>query len=441
MRGLRSTLILLVVLIGLTGYIYYLNEKGGSSSADDKEKAFAAIKAEDIEEVQIKSADGQASRAQKVDGGWKLVEPEQTAADENELMSITTSLASLDIQRVVDENAGDLKQYGLDPARVEVSFRAKGDKEPRRIFFGERTPTGGDLYARFPDQKRVLLVSSFLDTTFNKNTFALREKGVIKIDRDKVERVEVVAGKKNVTLAKSGTEWRVVAPIMARADFAAVEGALERLSSAQMQGIVAAEAAAADLKKYKLDPAIATFTTVSGSSRASLLLGEEENALIYAKDSSRPMVFTVAPTLYTDLIRDVADFRRKDLFDSRSFTTSRVELTRGSETVTLEKSKGADGKDAWKNGAGKDVEAMKVEDLLAQVSGLRAESFEPATNAALKNPALTITVQYDDKKKMERVVFARSANDVVASRSDEPGTAKVQPSSFDDLLKALDAVK
>jgi hypothetical protein len=87
---------------------------------------------------------------------------------------------------VVDENAGDLKQYGLEPAKVEVEFRAKGDKEPRKLQLGEKTPTGGDLYARFPTQKRVFLVSSFVDSTFNKNAFALRDKTIIKIDREKV---------------------------------------------------------------------------------------------------------------------------------------------------------------------------------------------------------------------------------------------------------------
>ena len=437
MRGLKSTLLLLVVLGGLVGYIYYLN-RDGATDGDAKEKAFTSVAAEDIEEVQIKSADGETSRAQKTNGSWRLVEPVQATADESELSSITSSLASLDMQRVVDENAPDLKQYGLEPARIEVSFRTKTDKEPRRIQFGERTPTGGDLYARFPDQKRVFLVSSFLDSTFNKSAFALREKNVIKVDRDKVDRVEIVAGARTVTLAKTGTDWRIVAPSALRADFGAVEGALERLSSAQMQAIVSPDGA--DLKKYKLDPPIASFSAVSGSSRATLLLGETENALIYAKDASRPIVFTVAPTLYTDLVRDVADFRRKDLFDSRSFTTTRIELRRGADTVVLEKMKAGDGKESWKNGAGKDIETMKVEDLLTKVSSLRADSFDSAASPALKTPALTVIVRFDDNKT-EQVTFGRAGSDIVASRSDEPGTAKVDATSFDDTIKALDAVK
>ena len=436
MRELRSTLILIVVLAGLVGYIYYRNNREAAPE-DAKEKAFASVTAEDIEEVQIKLAGGDTSRVQKMDGAWKIVAPEAADADQGELSSITGSLATLDVQSVVDENPADTKAYGLDPPRVEVEFRAKGDKEPRRIQFGDKTPTGGDLYARIGGQKRVVLVSSFVDSTFNKNTFALRDKTIITLDRDKVDRIEIVADKRSVTLAKSGTEWRIVAPVMARADFAAIEGALERLSSAQMQAIVPANDA--DLKKRKLDPPVASFTAAAGSSRATLLFGATENAVIYAKDAARPMVFTVAPTLYTDLIRDLGEFRRKDLFDSRSFTATRVEFTRGTESIVLTKTKNKDGSETWKNGD-KQIDASKVEEFLAKVTGLRAESFETASSAALKNPALVVSIQFDDKK-MEQVTFARNGSDVVASRSDEVGTAKILTESFDEVFKGIDEMK
>jgi len=438
MRGLRSTLALIVVLGGLVGYIYYLNNREPTDT-DAKDKAFTAVKEDEIEEVRIKAAEGQTTRVQKADGAWKIVEPEAAAADQGELSTIANSLAGLEIQRVVDEKASDLKQYGLEPARIEVEFRAKGAKEPQRIELGEKTPTGSDVYARFPGQQRVFLVSSFLESTFNKNTFALRDKTVIKIEREKVDRVEIVkGGKPAVTLAKTGSEWRIVAPLMARADFAAVEGALERLASAQMQGIIAADSA--DLKKHRLEPAVAAVTAGAGSARATLLFGETENALIYAKDASRPMVFTVAPTLYTDVVRDIGEFRRKDLFDSRSFNANHVEFKRGSETVTLDKTKNKDNSEEWKTAAGKHLDAMKVEEFLAKVSSLRADSFDAAGHAALKNPVLVVTIRFEDKK-MEQVTFARSANDVLASRSDEPGTAKLTPAGFDDVLKGIDEMK
>ncbi len=138
-------------------------------------------------------------------------------------------------------------------------------------------------------------------------------------------------------------------------------------------------------------------TVKSGSSSATLTLGKTENAVVFAKDAARPLIFTVAPTLRDDVIKPVGDFRRKDVFDFRSFTATRVEFTRGTATQTFEKSKSKDkdGKDVdvWKDAKGATVETMKIEDLLTKVSGLRASSFEATAPAALKTPVVTVKAQ------------------------------------------------
>jgi len=437
MRGVWSPLILAVALVGLVGYIYFVDSKRDPSGTTAREKPFTSVQADDIEEIQVKSAEGETTRLQKADGKWQLVEPVQAAADTGELTTIASSLSSLEIQRVVDENAGDLKQYGLEPARIEIGFRSKGQKDVRRLQIGEKTPTGSDLYARFPDQKRVFLVSSYLDSTFNKNTFALRDRRILVFDRNTVDGLDLTSGTSKTSLAKSGSEWRLTSPVSVRADFAAVEGALERLSSTQMQGIVDAEGK--DLAKYGLTKPTGTIAVKTGSSSAALTLGSTENALLFAKDSSRPMVFTIAPVLKDDVIRTVADFRRKDLFDGRAFTATRAELKRGAETIVLEKSKGKDNMDVWKS-SGKDVDATKVDDLLTKLTGLRAASFEDKPDPSLKTPALVVIVAFGENKQ-ETVTFGRSGANVVASRSDEPGTAKVEGSGLDDVMKAIDAVK
>jgi hypothetical protein len=355
------------------------------------------------------------------------------------MTSITSSLASLEVQRVVDANAGDVKQYGLDPARISVAFRSKGQKDLRRVEIGEKTPTGGDLYARIPGEKRVFLVSSFLDSTFNKTPFALRDKTILKIDRQKADGLELVEGSTNLQLAKKGSDWVIVKPLAARADFAAVESSLERVGSAQMVGIT--EENAGDLTKYGLDKPTATITVSMGSSRATLLLGKTENAVVYAKDAARPMVFTVPPTLKTDVIKPVSDLRRKDLFDARAFTISHIEFTRGTEKIVLDKSKGKDEKDVWKNAAGTEVDAAKADDVVNRITALRAGSFETQTHASLKSPVLVVTVRTNDNKS-ETVTFGRSGTDVYAARSDEPGSAKIDgTAALDEAMKALDAVK
>jgi len=237
-RGLKSTIALVVVLIGLVAYIYFVDsKKPASDAAETKAKAFT-VDADQIEEIQIKPASGEASRVQKTGGSWQLVEPEKSDADQGQVSNAATSLASLEINRVVDDNPTDLTQYGLNPPKADIAFRVKGKNELRHLLLGEKTATGSDLYAKTPDQKRVFLVAAYLENTFERTPFDLRDKTVLKFDQSKADGVEIVHDGMTTTLAKTASDWTITKPYKARADFAGAEAILTALSSAQMQKIV-----------------------------------------------------------------------------------------------------------------------------------------------------------------------------------------------------------
>lgn len=436
MHGLRSTVLLLVVLGGLVAYIYFVDASRDPVAAGAKPKTFVGLSADTIEEIEIRDGSRETSRVRRVGETWRLVEPNAADADAGVVGAITSNLASLEVQRVVDENPVDLPQYGLNPARIEVAFRVKNRKDFQRLLVGEKTPTGGDLFAKRPDENRVFLISSFLDSIFNKTPFDLRDKVVLRFERDKADGIEVVDGSTTLQFARNGTDWRIVKPVAVRADYAASEGLMTRLSSTQMQKIVASDAG--DLKAYGLDRPALTATVLSGSSKATLLIGRADEGGRFAKDAARPEVFTVEESLFTDLAKDVPEYRRKDMFDARSFTASRIDTRRGDETLAFEKSR--DGKATWRNATGQDIDTAKVEDLLTKLSNVRAQAFEAAAHASLKMPALAVTVRFDDSKT-ETVTFGRSGAVVFASRADEPGTARIDAMTFDEAVKALDGLK
>jgi hypothetical protein len=206
-----------------------------------------------------------------------------------------------------------------------------------------------------------------------------------------------------------------------------------------MQSIVSADGAS-NLASYGLDRPTGTITVGTGSSQATLLLGSTKDAVIHARDASRPMIFTVAPTITMDVFKTLSDVRRGDIFDARAFTATHIELRRGNDTLALQKTKDKDEKEVWKTADGKDVDATKADDVLNRVLNLRATSFDATAPASLKSPLLTVTVRFDDNKT-ETLTFARDGEDAVAARSDEPGAARIMGSSFDDAIKALDAMK
>jgi len=128
------------------------------------------------------------------------------------------------------------------------------------------------------------------------------------------------------------------------------------------------------------------------------------------------------------------------MFDGRSFNATRVELKRGGETLSFDKSKGKDGKDVWKNAAGKEVDTTKVEDMLTKLSNIRAQLFQDRVDPVLKMPTLVATLKLDNNM-METVTFARSGNAVLANREGEPGSATVEVMAFNDAMTAIDAIK
>src|SRR5262249_37640706 len=109
MRGLRSTIALLVVLVGLGAYIYFVTWKQPDAPGRGKklEKVFP-VTSDKSDEIKIPWVWGDATARKKDGGSWKLTEPVATAADESEANGIANALATADLVRVVDENPTNL---------------------------------------------------------------------------------------------------------------------------------------------------------------------------------------------------------------------------------------------------------------------------------------------------------------------------------------------
>lgn len=451
MRGLKSTIALVVVLGGLGAYIYFVTSKmpeGGAPAADAKkqEKVFTSLAADKIEEVKVSTAAGDTTTLKKDGTAWKITQPSAMTASDSEVSQLTSALGQVEIVRVIDEHPSNLNDYGLSNPRVEVDFKAAGDKEYRRLFIGEKTPTGGDFFAKRNDDKKVFLIAASNDTSFNRTTFDFRDKTLIKFDREKVDALDVTAGGKTMAIAKDGGEWKMSKPVQTSADFGSVEGLVGRLQTVQMKSIVADTASPADLKKYGLDKPEATVNIGLGSARATLLFGgKAADTTVYARDASKPSVVTVESALLDDMRKSADDYRRKDVFQFRPFNATHIEITRNGQTIALERTRGQgeNAPDKWKRvtpTAG-DLDKEKSDNLLGKLSNIRVTSFVDATaKTGLDKPAMTVVVKFDDGKKEDRATFGQVGNDVYVSRPNEVGAAKIDKADFDDVIKMLDEI-
>jgi hypothetical protein len=449
MRRERSFLILLAIGIALGAYIYFVERNRPTSDEPEKKpKVFEDVKESDVEEITVKSGT-ETTALKKVGGTWQIVSPIRADADREQVNNLLGNFATLERNDVVEENPTNLGRFGLDPPRADVAFRKQGSKTMQHLRVGNKAPTGGDLYAQVGGEKRVILISGFMESVFVRSTFDLRDKTVLKFDREKVEGVELVAPEHTVKLARSANDWRIAQPLQVRADFGTADSVVSRLATTQMRALTSSETPTpADLKKYGLDKPVVTATVLAGSARATLEIGAEaEQGTRYARDLSRPLVFTVDASLADDLKKPAADFRRKDLFEFRPFNATHLEIIRGGKTFVFDRVKETDPKAAgtqkWRQTtpSARDIELSKMDSFLSGVSNLRVDSWVDRSPAlGLDSPELTIAVKFDDGKREERVAFAKKGTDVHAIRSDEPGAAKVSATDYDTAVRALDDV-
>src|SRR6476620_5273505 len=102
MRGLRSFGVLLVVGLALGAYLYFVDAKRPAGrDAEKKDKAFA-VEADKIEEFTVTSEKGEKTTVRKAGKDWQIVQP-AAKADAAEVSGITSAIAGLEIQRVIDE--------------------------------------------------------------------------------------------------------------------------------------------------------------------------------------------------------------------------------------------------------------------------------------------------------------------------------------------------
>lgn len=441
MRSGRSFLLLLLIAAGLGGYIYFVEMKRdpAADTTAPKEKVFTLTPGS-IEEVQITNASAETTRVKRTDATWTITAPETAEADTVEVSTVVSSLETLEQTRVVSETPGDVAPFGLAPARITVAFKAAGAGAETRLLIGNKTPTGGDLYAQVEGTPKVFLIAGFLEDTFNKTPFTLREKSVLKFSRDGADALAITEGTTRLSFAKAGSDWRLATPINAKADFAAVDGLISRLFQARMTGLISSDGTK-NLREYGLDRPQMVVTVGSGSAKAELAIGSAQgDANLYARDLARPMVFTVEKTLLDELKKKPEDVRLKDLFEFRSFSATSFEITSGGVTYTFVKSKGEgeNAADVWTLTAPtkKTVDA-RMTDLLTTASNLRAESF--AATAFTSGETVVITARFGDgdAAKTETATFRKSGSVVHAIRDGEPGAAVVSTVDFERVLTLL----
>lgn len=269
----------------------------------------ALVRFGDADVIRLERGPRQATFA-KVDGSWKLTEPVQAEADQDELDELVNKAARLRADELVVENPppAELKKYGLD--RPEARWRFQdGEKEVLEILIGAQEKDGPRRYARVAGSQVLVFL---LDPRLSDRLLGEYRKRVVwnpPVDAAQVESLRVgTAGTPLVLEKKPDGDWQVVGKPEVKLNTATVNDTLAALAGLKLVRYVVDKGA--DLKLYALDPPQVTLDVLTRSGKRTLLIGSPvgESKQRYARlaDSDRGDVFILSEADCARILRDAA---------------------------------------------------------------------------------------------------------------------------------------
>ena len=433
MKG-RGLTVAAIVLTALTGMLYWSNhhksaESSAASTVESSPKILA-IQSTDVSELTIRKKGGNLLvLAKNGVGQWQITAPKPLAADQDAVSGILSTLSSLNSDRLVEDKAANLDQFGLAQPSVEVEI-TKQDKKTQRLLIGDDTPTGNAAYAAVAGDPRVFTMASYNKSSFVKSLNDLRDKRLLTFESDKVSTIELTAKKQTIAFGRSKEQWQIVRPKPFRADGPQVEELLRTLRDAKMDlsGSEDDKKVSASFGSGALF-ATARVTDASGTQELQVRKNKDD---YYAKSNVAAGVYKVSTGTGTGLDKGLDDFRNKKLFDFGFGDPEKVEIHDGAKSYFLTRS----GSDWWSNGT--KMDAGTVSTLIDKIRDLSASKFP---DTGFTTPVMDLTVTSNGGKRVEKILLSKNGENCEAKRENEPALYELTASSVSELQKSAADLK
>lgn len=163
-------------------------------------------------------------------------------------------------------------------------------------------------------------------------------KKLFRFDKEEVSAISLVRGDGSIVLKKENGGWKLVAPIEARADEAAVEGLASELSSTQVERSL--EPGLADWKDYGLEnPNLKIALGLTDGRSLDLELGDKDfnQASVFGRIPNQEKVLVLPTLLHTSADKELFDFRDKSVLDFDREQVREVRIRAGRKAWRLQK--------------------------------------------------------------------------------------------------------
>ena len=295
------------VLLGLTAWAVNSRDRRPTSSGEiptiELDKAA-------ITTLEITRPENGRVVLSKVDDSWRVIEPLEAAADQNNVDSALARLADLEISRIVATKPDHYARLQVDDASaVRVTVKA-GDETLGELMVGKYG--NGMTMVRIDERSEVFGASGSLRYAFDRELKAWRDRKVVSVEPADVQSIQFEGPKGTFVFEREGEGWAARKGHKALGDFDPKQVAGTVSTTARL---VASDFAGADISEARAgltEPrATVTLTLVENPDPIVLELGAatEQGDELYLRRRGGPTVYVISQYLADRLQPDATAFQ------------------------------------------------------------------------------------------------------------------------------------
>jgi hypothetical protein len=424
----RRTLLMLAVLLGLGGYIYFIDLDRQRTAQDAK--TLLQFDSDAVTQVALVYPDRELHLA-KDDGGWNITAPLEARADTTAVDNLVNAVNQAEVSRTLDDPQPDLALYGLDSPAATVRLTLEDGTQLPLIRIGKDTPVGYSVYVQRAGEDAILLTPQALRLGMTKQTKDLRDKAVLVFQQEQVSQIEVqrpAEAETPVVLRKTDDGWTLDQPIPDRpADEASVNTFLSSLSGMRAQDFI--EQPVLELKEFGLDPPqLAVKLSLDGDGEEAapalrLLVGREKatdqgTRQRHIKREGLETLYLVGDWVFGDLNKTAHDFRDKTVARFAKEAVARIEVKRRDGEGFLLTCSDCDGEANWQIDARLEGEMKHsvLDQFVTDLHGLKgfeivADQPQDVSGYGLDEPLVTIRAHNAAEDKLAGLLIGQTTQD------------------------------
>ena len=449
MKYFRKTLLWVILLAVLGGYLYIYEIRGGKEREQAAEEATKLFRftPDDVVELELKKA-GSLIHLTRADKGWLMEKPVKANADNKAVQSVLQYITETrnDSKYVMDENPSPerLTEFGLANPYLQVDLAIKGGTS-KTVYFGDRGPTQNIAYAIVKGDPRVYRVLADARGEADRDDYYFRDKTIAHFKTYEVDKVEVNTNGQSMRaeLPMQG-KWEITKPIKTRADVVKIMELLSKLIEGEVKAFIDEEPR--DLNLYGLNPPKAELSLSAGGENkggTTLLFGDKDikKRGVYAKYKDTPNVFLLEEDVWDIVPRDVSHLRDQMVFFFEEEKVEKIQIKKPGREVVWEKPAQLE----WRQKIPADapVQFSIIKDLLEKLKGVNVKEFvadkpKEIHTFGLDKPAYTIKIwEQGSKIPQELLIGNLENNNRLVYALMEGNSVILLGSEVTELFKAL----